>query len=96
MNFVAEFAHTWMNRNYLGPHNSDFTQAPINHLDTLAMLHDTAYSKANRRRGRSSLVAKAQADFAMAGSSDNPIIKLGMYTQGMIRVFTFNSVPLPW
>jgi hypothetical protein len=96
MNFISDFVYTWHNGNYLGPHHSNFLEAPINSLDSKARTHDRAYRRANQLRGRSILVAKAQADFALAGSSNNPIVKLGMYSQGLVRVLTFNSLPLPW
>jgi len=69
---------------------------PISELDQVAMAHDYAYSRANRTGGHSMRSQKAQADFAMASATDNYLVKLGLYTQGMIRVFTFNEVNLPW
>lgn len=82
---------------YFGPW-TDLEEAgePISELDMLAMTHDYAYRDANRIGGHTMRSQKAQADFAMAGATDNPFVKLGLYTQGMIRVFTFNEINLPW
>ncbi len=82
---------------YFGP-GTDLSTAgePISTLDRLAMTHDYAYQDANRVGGHSMRSQKAQADFAMAGATDNPLVKFGLYAQGMIRVFTFYEVNLPW
>ncbi len=90
MNFIWPFE-------YLGPWTDlDEAGIPISPLDRLAMIHDYAYARADRMGGHSGRVSKAQADFAMAGATDNPFVKLGLYTQGMIRVFTFNQLEFPW
>lgn len=94
---ISELVDTWNNGEYLGPY-TDMASAgkPMNKLDALAKTHDISYARAERRGGRASLVGKAQADFAMAGATNNYVVKSGMYIQGMIRVFTFNSLALPW
>ena len=74
----------------------DAVGTPISELDRLAMIHDYSYARANRIGGHSGRSAKAQADFAMAGATSNFIVKSGLYVQGMIRVFTFNELNLPW
>lgn len=82
---------------YFGPWTDlDEAGTPISQLDYLAMTHDYSYASADRIGGHTGRTRKAQADFAMAGSSDNYLVKLGLYTQGMIRVFTFNELELPW
>jgi hypothetical protein len=82
---------------YLGPWTDlDTAGEPTSRLDRLAMIHDYAYSAADDRGGRASRVDRAKADIAMAGATDNYLIKPLLYTQAMIRVFTFNAVDLPW
>lgn len=85
------------NWEYFGPW-TDLNEAgtPISQLDSLARTHDYSYARAERIGGHSMRSQKAQADFAMASATDNYLVKLGLYTQGMIRVFTFNEINLPW
>jgi hypothetical protein len=90
MNFIWPFE-------YLGPWTDlDTAGPPTSELDRLAMIHDYAYSAADDRGGRASRVDRAKADFSMAANTDNLLVKSLVYTQAMIRVFTFNAVDLPW
>ncbi len=82
---------------YAGPWTDlEIAGEPISELDMLAMTHDYAYAGADHVGGRAGRVGKAKADFAMAGDTDNYLVKSLLYTQAMIRVFTFNAVDLPW
>lgn len=82
---------------YLGPWTDLETAGePVSELDMLAMTHDYAYARADERGGRARRVDRAKADFSMAADTDNYIVKSLLYTQAMIRVFTFNAVNLPW
>jgi len=69
---------------------------PISYLDELSRVHDYEYQRANFMGGHSGRSTKAQADFNFAFTTDNPFVAIGLFTQGMIRVFTFNEVNLPW
>ena len=90
MNFIWPFE-------YLGPWTDlDEAGLPVSELDRLAMIHDFSYRDADRIGGHTGRSQKAQADFAMAGATDNNFVKLGLYTQGLIRIFTFNQLEFPW
>lgn len=94
---ISEIIDTWRDGEYLGPWtNLDTAGSPINFVDRLAQTHDWAYERADRTGGHMGRVEKAKADFAMAYASDNYVLAAGMYTQGIIRVFTFNAFNLPW
>jgi hypothetical protein len=77
---------------------TDLSEAgvPISRLDRLSRTHDYAYSRANKLGGHSGRSLKAQADFNMAFNTQNPFVAAGLFTQGLIRVFTFNEINLPW
>ncbi|AXH78989.1 MAG: capsid protein [Circular genetic element sp.] len=82
---------------YFGPW-TDLEEAgePISHLDMVSMAHDFEYARADNLGGHLGRTTKAQADFAAAGATDNYLVKSYLITQGLIRVFTFNELELPW
>ena len=95
MNYISEIVYTALEGEHFGPFKSS-TSPPINQLDSEAQIHDAAYSIANIFGGSRGRVLKARADFSMAADTNNFIVKSAMFTQGMIRVFTFNRLNLPW
>lgn len=94
---LLEVHFNWTEGSYFGPYTVISSAGPpISALDSLAMTHDIAYSRADSRGGHRGRSMKAQADLQMAFDTDNLAVKFLVGFQAGLRVFTFNQIEFPW